>query len=149
MTSPEVQVVSNFPRLRKRLLVLAGALALGGVAYVAMGHYLESLQALAQYDKLAARAKLATLIRAMALGLFPMTGAIGVVIVNTCRQSFAAGRFPPPGSRVFPAARSFTGVAARRLAFAMLVLGIALVLCSVAAAALSWVMADQLLACRA
>ncbi len=149
MAPQDAQVVSNFRLVRQRVLALFIGLALGAVSYVAMAHYLESLQTLALHDKLAARAKLATLVRAMALTIFPLTGGIGLAIANTCRRSFAIDRFPPPGSRVFQTSRSFTGIAARRVAFAMLVLGIALVLCSVAAAALSWVMADRLLACRA
>jgi hypothetical protein len=149
MTAPDVQVMSNSRLIRQRLGLLAVAFALGGVAYLGMEDYLTSLQALAEHDVIAARAKLATVFRAMALGLFPLTGGLGVFLAFACRRSFELGRFPPPGAWGFGTARVFQGVAARRIAFGMLVVAIALVLCSIAGSALAWVMADRLLACRA
>jgi hypothetical protein len=149
MAAPDAQLAGNWRLVRQRLLVIALALALGGVAYLALGDYLTSLSSLAETDVVAARAKLAVVFQALALGLFPLTGGLGVFLVAACRKSFALDRFPPPGAWGFGATRVFTGAAARRVAFAMLVLAIALVLCSIAGAALSWVMAERLLACRA
>ena len=150
MSAPHAQLPGNWNAVRRRLLLIGVALALGGVAFAVMTEYMASLQALARTDVLAARAKLATLFRAMALGLFPLTGAIGVFLAGACRRSFAIDRFPPPGSGAFwQGGRTFTGPAARRVATAMLVLSILLVVCSIAGGALSWWIADRLLACRA
>jgi len=150
MASPDVQLVRSSRSLRRRLLVLAGAVALGIAAHLATADQLAALASLAQRDPMAARAKLAVVFRVVAVGLFGLTGTLGLVLSFACRRSLAVGRFPPPGAWGFGSGgRVWTGAPARRIALFMAVLAVLLVLCSIAGSALSWYMAERLLACRA
>jgi hypothetical protein len=114
-----------------------------------LGAHLEAIEELARSDVIAARAKLALVLRIGALGLFGPLAAFGVALALACRRALALGRFPPPGLFARGALRVVEGDPARRLAWAMLAAALALFVCSLAAGALSWKLAATLLACRA
>jgi hypothetical protein len=149
MATPDVQPVRNSRLLRRRLLVLAVAVALGMALHLVAAERLQEIATLAERDPMTARAELAAILHVVAVGLFGLTGTIGLVLGVACRRAVALDRFPPPGAWGLGDARVWTGPAARRIAMVMGALALLLVLCSVAGAAITWVMAERLLACRA
>jgi hypothetical protein len=133
-----------------RLGVIAGAVALGLALQQVLGARLAEIDALAKSDVIRARAELAGILKVVAVGLFGLTGGLGIAMLAAGRRALAEGRFPPAGSWSFGAARQpATGPRALRLTRAWIALAAALVLCSVAGGAFTWTMASVLLACRA
>jgi hypothetical protein len=150
MAAPSPPLARSWRPLATRLLVVAGAVALGLALQQVLAARLAALQELAETDVLAARRELAFVFRAVAIGLFGLTGGLGIAIVLSCRRALAEGRFPPSGALAWGRARAVvTGPRAQRLAQTGLVLGALLVLCSAAGGGLLWWMARTLLLCRA
>lgn len=149
MADTDVQLVRNGRLRASRLLVLAAAVAIGLALQAPLTRYLESLQALAATDPMRARAALAQLFRFPMLGLFAVTGGLGVHLVATSRRALRLGVFPPPGRSSGGAPRRFEGDAARRVARFLLVLAALLIAASLAGAYVSWQIAERLIACRA
>jgi hypothetical protein len=83
------------------------------------------------------------------LGLFGLTAALGVSVITTSLRGLRLAHFPPPGVWAWGGARTVTGSAARRFAYVGVLLGSVLVACSLAGGAVTWQMAERLLACRA
>ena len=110
---------------------------------------LDEIQALASHDVIRARAELAGILRAVAVGVFGSTGALGVAIFASGRRALREERFPPSGVWSWGAPRIVTGPRARTMARAAMGLALALVLLSLAGGALTWYIASVLLACRA
>jgi hypothetical protein len=133
-----------------RLLLVAGATALGLALQQVVAARLAAIQALSETDLLAARSELAQLLQIAAVALVTGIGGLGAAIVLSCRRAHAEGRFPPAGMRSFGRARvPVTGPRARTLATTGIVLGILLVVCAAAAGGLLWYMAGVLRMCRA
>lgn len=151
MATPELGPGNGSARalVRNRLLVLAGAVALGLALQHVLRQRLDAIVAHSQQDMLAARAELATLIRVVGLGVFGLTGSLGAAMTNACRRPRLAERFPPPGILSIGARRVVTGPLAQSMTRVGLGLGIVLVAASLAGAALVWYMGAVLLACRA
>jgi hypothetical protein len=149
MTAPVATPPRSLRPLLARIAVLALAVAAGLFLQRALARELDAIRLLAETDVLAARAQLAAWLQLGGAALFALTGAVGVAVVLSSRRAIAAGRFPPPGLWSWGAARVVTGDAARRMGRIGIALGAALVLCSAAAAALTWTMGAVLLACRA
>ena len=120
--------------VRNRLLVLAGAIALGLVLQHFLSLRLEAIQERSRIDMLAARAELAVLIRVVGLAVFGLTGGLGAVMAASCRSPRDAQRFPPPGLMSFGARREITGEMARTMTGIGLALGLALLAASLAGA---------------
>jgi hypothetical protein len=133
----------------KRLVVLASAVAIGLLLQHFLRRHLGTLQTLAQTDPLGARARFAVELRFGGLGLFGLTTALGVSVIATSFRGFRLARFPPPGLWAWGCSRTVIGPAARRMACVGLVLGSLVVACSIAGGAVTWQMAERLLACRA
>jgi hypothetical protein len=149
MASPEVQIAGK-PRSRLAVLAtLALAVALGLALQQVLRTQLDEIQALAAHDVIRARAELAGIFRAVAVGVFGMTGALGIAIFASGRRALREGRFPPSGAWSWGAARVVSGSRARTMARAAMGLAIALFVLSVAGGVLSWYVASVLLACRA
>jgi hypothetical protein len=110
---------------------------------------LAEIQALASHDVIRARAELAGMLRAVAIGVFGSTGALGIAIFVASGRAHREERFPPSGLWSWRSLRVETGPRARTLARVSLGLGVALVLLSIAGAGLTWYAASVLLACRA
>jgi hypothetical protein len=134
---------------RTRLLLLGGALALGLVFQHLLGARLDAILERSKVDMLAARAELAWLIRGVGVGVFGLTGGLGVVMTHSCRSPGTAERFPPPGLMSLGARHVVTGPTARLMTGVGLGLGLVLLFASLAGAALVWYMGAVLLACRA
>jgi hypothetical protein len=132
-----------------RVLVVAGAVALGLVLEHALSVRLAALETLSHHDVVRARAELAFLLRVVGAGLFGFTTTVGVLLMAASRRALAVGCFPPPGRWSWGGSRVVTGPRARRLARASLALAGALVICSLAGGSLLWYVAARLLACRA
>ncbi len=132
-----------------RLGVLAAAVVVGLVLNYVLRIHLEGLQMLAQTDPIAARARLAMEIRGGGLIVFAITGALGASVMATSRRAARDQQFPPPGIWGWGATRTLSGPPARLAAGVGLVLGMLLIACSLAGAALSWEMGTRLLQCRA
>ena len=149
MTSPDVPI-SGKPR---SWATACATLALAVVVGLALQHVLrarlDEIQALASHDVIRARAELAGILRAVAVGVFGSTGALGIAIFASGRRGLREDRFPPSGVWSWRAGRIVTGARARTMARAAVGLGLALVLLSFAGGALTWYMASVLLACRA
>lgn len=135
--------------VRSRLLVLAGAVALGLVLQQLLSERLEAIVDHSHRDLLAARAELAGLLQAVGLPVFGLTAALGATMAWTCRQPSRALRFPPPGLLSFGGRSFVSGPLAPTLTRIGLALGVLLVAASLAAGGLVWYMAAVLLACRA
>ena len=131
------------------LVALLGAIVVGLALNHAVPVHMVTLETLAATDPIAARSQLAGEIRVGGLGLFALTGLLGVSIVLAARRSLTELRFPPPGMWSWGGARTVTGPGVRPVAFVVAFLGVLLVLCSLAGGALSWEMGARLLACRA
>lgn len=149
MSAHDVQLERSSGSLRRRLLVMLAAVALGLALQAVLGRHLESLQALAQEDVVAARAKLAGVLQIVAIALFGPIAALGAFLAAACVRSLGEQRFPPAGSWGFATTRTWTGPSARRVALVMLALAVALALAAVAGGLVTWTMALRLLACRA
>jgi hypothetical protein len=135
--------------VRRQLALLGGAVVVGlGLNHFVQIH-LATLQVLAATDPIAARARFAAEIRVGGLGLFALTGLLGVAIIAAARRGIRELRFPPPGVWSWGGARTVTGAAVRPIALVVAILGALLIVCSLAGAALSWEMGTRLLACRA
>jgi len=132
-----------------RVGVFAGAVLLGLVLNHFVQRHLETLQALAVDDPIAARRQLAWEIRIGGLGLFAVVFALGVSLIPAALRAAREERFPPPGMWSVGAARVTTGPAARIAAFVVAVLGALLIVCATAGGWLSWEMGTRLIACRA
>jgi hypothetical protein len=133
-----------------RLAGVAAAIALGLVLQRWLTERLADIDALAKTDLLAARAELASICELGSVSVFGLTGAVGVMIVLSCRRSLALQQFPPPGRWSWGSARAVvTGPRARNLAHVGIALGVTLVLASAAGGGLLWYMARVLRACRA
>ena len=133
----------------RQLALFGGAALVGlGMNHLVQAH-LATLQALAATDPIAARARFAIEIRVGGLGLFALTGLLGVAIIGAARRGIRELCFPPPGMWSWGGARTVTGAAVRPIALVVAVLGALLIACSLAGAALSWEMGTRLLACRA
>jgi hypothetical protein len=145
--SPEPQAIDR--AVWVRVGVIVAAMVLGLVLNHFVQRHLAALQVLAETDAIAARARLATEIRIGGLGLFALTGLLGVSLIATARRGARELRFPPTGLWGWGATRIVTGPAARRLAVVGVILGTLLIACSLAGAAVSWRMGTVLLACRA
>jgi hypothetical protein len=136
--------------LASRLLVVAGAVAVGLALQQALAARLGAIAELAETDVLAARRDLAVVFEVAAIALAAGIGGLGAAIALSCRRALAEGRFPPSGALAFGRARvPLTGPPAQRLARIGLALGAALALCSLAAGGLLWWLARTLLLCRA
>jgi len=136
--------------LAGRVLVIAGAIALGLVLQQLLAARLGAIAERAETDVLAARQDLALVFRIAAIALAAGIGGLGVAIVLSSRRALAEGRFPPSGGLAWGGARvPLTGPPAQRLARIGFALGVALALCSLAAGGLLWWMARTLLLCRA
>jgi hypothetical protein len=146
--TPATPRTSGIARLA-RFAVLPGAVAIGLALRRLLTQHLVTLQALAQTDPLGARARLATEVRFGGLGLFGLTAALGVSVITTSFRGRRLAHFPPPGVWAWGGARTVTGPAARRFAYVGMLLGSLLVVCSLAGSAVTWQMAERLLACRA
>ena len=125
MATPEIASGGMRARLARRLLVLAGAVALGLVLQDVLRARLDAIAALSERDMLAARAELALVFRVVGTLVFGVTFALGVAIAQSSRRRRDA--------------RERLGVA----------VGLALVVLSAAAFALIWYAAAVLEACRA
>jgi hypothetical protein len=149
MTSPDVPI-SGRPR---SWATVCATLALAVVLGLALQHVLrerlDEIQALARHDVIRARAELAGILRAVAVGVFGSTGALGIAIFASGRRAVREERFPPSGVWSWGSARIVTGPRARAMARAAMGLALALVLLSFAGGALTWYIASVLLACRA
>jgi hypothetical protein len=133
-----------------RIGVLVGAVVIGLLLNQLLQLHLAGLQALAHADPIAARARLASEIRLGGLALFATTGALGVAVMATSRCAARELRFPPVGAWGWGATRTVvSGQPARRLAYVGMILGLLLMVCSLAGGMLSWEMGTRLLACRA
>ena len=133
-----------------RLAIVASAIAAGLALQHVLSARLASIDALAKTDLLAARAELARIFEIASVAVFGLTGAVGVMIVLSCRRSLALQQFPPPGRWSWGSARAVvTGPRARSLARVGMALGVTLVLASAAGGGLMWYMAQVLRACRA
>jgi hypothetical protein len=135
--------------LRNRLLLLAGAVALGLLLQQVLSARLEAIVVHSKSDMIAARAELALLIRAVGLIVFGMTGSLGAAIAGSCRSPRTAERWPPPGVLSYGGRRVVTGPMARTLTGVGLALGLGLLAASAAGAGLVWYVGAVLLACRA
>jgi len=150
VAAPELQPAENAKSVvRSRLLVLAGAVAIGLVLQQVLSARLEAIVEHSHRDLLAARAELAGLLRAFGLPVFGLTAALGAAMTWACRHPSRAQRFPPPGLLSFGARSVVTGPLAPTLTRVGLALGALLVSASLAGAGLVWYMAAVLLACRA
>jgi hypothetical protein len=146
---PEASRGTHVVPVSKRLVALAGAVAIGLVLQHVLRRHLTTLQALSAIDPFGARARFAAELRFGGLGLFALTTVVGVSVISTSLRGFRLAHFPPPGMWASGHDRPVIGPAARRVACAGLVLGLLLVACSIAGAAVTWQMAERLLACRA
>jgi hypothetical protein len=133
----------------RHVAIIAGAVVAGLLLNHLLQDHLAALQELAATDPLAARRRLATEFRIGGIGLFLLTGALGASLIAAARRARRDERFPPEGVWGWGARRTLTGAPARRAAVVGVVLGAALLVCSVAGAALSWEIGTRLLACRA
>jgi hypothetical protein len=131
------------------VLVLAGAVVAGLLLNHLLQDHLASLQDLAATDPITARRQLATEFRIGGIGLFLLTGALGASLIAASRRARRDERFPPQGMWSWGARRTLTGAPARHAAVVGVVLGAALLVCSLAGAALSWEIGTRLRACRA
>jgi hypothetical protein len=132
-----------------RVALLAGACVFGLLLNQLVQDHLAALQELARTDPIAARARLATEFRIGGIGLFVLTGLLGASLIAAARHARRDERFPPAGIWSWGATRILTGTAARHAAVVGFVLGVGLIVCSLAGAALSWEIGTRLLACRA
>ena len=151
MATPDLGQGSGTLRthLRNRLLVLAGAVALGLVLQHFLSQRLDAIVERSHSDMLAARAELALLIRVVGLAVFGLTGALGAAMTVSCRNPRDAERFPPPGLMSLGARRVVVGPMARTMTGIGLGVGLLLLCASLAGAGLVWYMGAVLLACRA
>jgi hypothetical protein len=150
MTPSTGQPIPFRSGVRMRLLVLAGAVAVGLVAQQLVVAHLVRIEELSRIDMLQARADLALVLEIASVAVFGMTGSVGVSLLITLRRSLALEQFPPPGMWSWGTARrTVTGRAARVYARFGMVLAIVLILASCAGGALTWYMASVLRACRA
>jgi hypothetical protein len=149
MTATHPQPAGSRRALWIRLAAIAGAIGLGLALQQVLGGRLAEIDALAKSDVIRARAELAAILRVVAVGLFGLTGVLGVAMLASGRRALAEGRFPPSGAWSFGAVRHSTGPRALRLARASIAAAVALVVCSLAGGALTWYIASVLLACRA
>lgn len=138
---------------RRAILLRLGVLAVAVVVGLVLNHFVRrhmlALQELAASDPIAARTTLASEFRIGGLALFGVVCALGMSLVAASLRAARAERFPPAGVWGCGATRVVTGPAARRAAYAGVVLGSLLVLCALAGGWLSWEMSVRLLACRA
>jgi len=149
MASPDVQISGKPRSWATAGVTLALAVLLGLALQHVLRTRLDEIQALAGHDVIRARAELAGILRAVAVGVFGSTGALGIVMFASGRRALQEERFPPAGVWSWGAARVVTGPRARTMARAAMGLALALVLLSAAGAALTWYAASVLLACRA
>jgi len=149
MVSPDVQI----PGKPRSAATVCATLALAVVLGLALQHVLrtrlDEIQALSTHDVIRARAELAGILRAVAVGVFGSTGALGIAFLLASRRAYREERFPPSGAWSWRSARVVSGPRARAMARAAMGLALALVLLSTAGAALTWYAASSLLACRA
>jgi len=149
MTSPDVPISGKPRSWATGCATLALAVGLGLALQHVLQARLDEIQALANHDVIRARAELAGILRAVAVGVFGSTGAVGIAIFASGRRALREERFPPSGAWSWGAARIITGPRALAMARAAMVLALALVLLSLAGGALTWYIASVLLACRA
>jgi hypothetical protein len=149
MSASDAPVRGNARLFFSRLVVLAGAVALGLGLQSVVADRLAEIQALAGVDVVRARGELATLLRIGGALLFGLTGVTGLSIVASSRRALRAERFPPPGVWSWGAAHIVSGPRARTYARFGVALGAVLLACSLAGGGLTWYMAAVLVACRA
>ncbi len=128
---------------------LALAVGLGLTLQHVIQIRLGEIQALASHDVIRARAELAGILHAVAIGVFGATGALGIAFFVASRHAHREERFPPSGVWSWRSLRVVTGSRARTLARTGMALAVAIVLLSIAGAGLTWYVASVLLACRA
>jgi hypothetical protein len=148
MASADAKIAGKTRSWATALATLTLAVAIGLALQRLLQARLEEIQALAARDVIRARAELAGILRAVAVGVFGSTGALGVAIFVSGRRAWREERFPPSGPWSWGAARIVSGPRARTLARAAMGLALALFFLSCAGAALTWYMASVLLACR-
>jgi hypothetical protein len=148
MVSPGAPI-SRKPRWAATGATLALAVGLGLPLQHVLQIRLGQIQALASHDVLRARAELAGMLHAVAIGVFGFTGALGIALFMANRRAHREERFPPSGVWSWHSQRVVTGPRARTLARAAMALASLLVLLSIAGAGLTWYVASVLLACRA
>jgi hypothetical protein len=149
MSAPAAPAETPRASAAKRLLVIAGAIALGLALQHVLAARLEAIQALAREDVRAARAELATLLGVVGTLVFGSTASTGIGMILACRKALETGRFPPPGAWSWGAARIATGPRARTLARVGMALAAAIVALSAAGGGAMWFLGAELLACRA
>ncbi len=125
MTAPGIVSGGRRGALARRLVILAGAVALGLVLQDLLRARLDAIAELAERDVLRARAELAFVFRAVGTLVFGVTGAVGAAIAWSSRHASDT--------------RARLGVP----------LGIALLVLSLAGLALILYLAAVLAACRA
>ena len=144
-----VDAPSAWKRVKHRLIVVAGAIAVGLVLQHVLGERLAEIMAHAEQDRNSARAELASLIRTVFTCACGLTAALGLAVALACRRPGAAERFPPPGLLAIGARGTITGPRARTFTRIGLGVGIMLLCTSLAAVAFAWYASAVLLACRA
>jgi hypothetical protein len=149
MASPQVQIAGK-PRAQVRMFaMLALAVALGLALQHVVQSRLDGIAALADENVIRARGELAGMLRGVAVGVFGVTGALGVVFGIACCHAHREQRFPPSGRWSWTATRVVTGPRARLVARIGIGLAGALVAVSILGGTLTWYVASVLLACRA
>jgi len=106
MVSPAPPLARAWRPVALRLLVVAGAIALGLALQQVVTARLAAIQELSQTDVIAARRELAFVFRVAAVALVGGIGGLGVAIAHSCRRARAEGRFPPSGTLAFGRARN-------------------------------------------
>lgn len=150
MASTAPSPAARWRPLLLRLTVLAGAVGVGLLLQALLAERLAAITAHAEHDVVAARRELAFLMRGVALPVLALTMALGAALARSAHGALREERFPPAGSRLWGRGRQvLTGAPARRFARIGIGLGVALALCSLAAAGLLWWMTYVLLLCRA
>jgi hypothetical protein len=149
MASPNVQTAGRSRAWLRPLATLALAVALGLALQQVVQSRLDAIQSLAAQDVIRARRELAWMLQLVAVGVFGMTGALGILLCIASRQAHREQRFPPSGRWSWRSTQVVTGPRARVLARTGIVLALALVALSIAGGALTWYAASVLLACRA
>ena len=101
---------------RPQCATLALAVGLGLALQHVLQTRLDEIQALASHDVIRARAELAGILRAVAVGVFGATGALGIAFFVASRRAHREERFPPSGLWSWGSLRVVTGPRARTLA---------------------------------
>jgi hypothetical protein len=116
MATPQIGPQTGLPPVVRRLLIGAAALALGLTLHQVLRMRLDAIHALSLRDMLAARAELATVFRVVGTLVFAATGGLGIAIAASTANARDVRRF----------------------------LGLAMLVASIAGAALIWLAHVQL-----